>query len=180
MVFVGRQKAQEKIEQWENVEMEMEMQEVNSVTNLVSILSDEQIEEQSFEIQSLQVHHDVSAIFGNTANEKMKESVENTAVQMKNKSNLLLCDDCGYFADRKNNLFTHREETCKVRRELGLLAPKDKECKYCHTKMRHNALRAHLRHLIKAKKAKKNINRKHALVELNELVNYLEEIKMEK
>lgn len=87
------------------------------------------------------------------------------------------CDDCGYSTNRKNTFVNHLTETCKSRRCKGLLAAKDKKCKYCLKMMRHNALRAHLRHFINSLKANRKPKGKHSSISLQEFVDYLEEIK---
>lgn len=88
------------------------------------------------------------------------------------------CDDCGYSTSRKNTFMNHLAETCKLRRGKGLLAAKDKQCKYCFKMMRHNALRAHLRHFINSLKANRKPKGKHSSISLEEFNNYLEEIKL--
>lgn len=88
------------------------------------------------------------------------------------------CEDCGYSTNRKNTLTNHRAETCKMRRRNGLLTEKDKMCKYCFKKMRHNALRAHLRHIINTLKANGQPKGKHSGISLQEYNDYLEQIKL--
>lgn len=90
------------------------------------------------------------------------------------------CDDCGYITIRKNTLINHQAETCQVRRQKGLLAVKNTYCKYCSKRMRHNALRSHLRHFIKMLKANRKPKGKHSLISEEELTNYLNEIKLKR
>lgn len=87
------------------------------------------------------------------------------------------CDDCGYITNRKNTLTNHQAETCHVRRQKGLLSVKTSKCKFCLKMMRHNALRAHLRHVINALKANKS-PKGHSSSSLKEYIDYLEEIKL--
>lgn len=88
------------------------------------------------------------------------------------------CDDCGYETSRKNTLTTHRRETCKERRSKGLLAEPNTYCKYCFKKMRHNALRSHLRHFIKMVSTNRKPKGKHSSITKEELVAYLNSIKL--
>lgn len=90
------------------------------------------------------------------------------------------CDDCGYTTHRKNTLMNHQTETCQVRRQKGLLASKNRQCKYCLKKMTHNSLRSHLRHFINALDKKRKPKGKHSAVSLQEFTEYLTEIKLKK
>lgn len=87
-----------------------------------------------------------------------------------------VCDDCGYTTNRRNNLTNHERESCKVRRKNGLYGPGTERCKYCSKNMTHNALRAHLLNSIRTIK-KNAIPKEHTTVTLNELTDYLNEIK---
>lgn len=104
---------------------------------------------------------------------EQKYAVKNVPVNYK-------CGDCGYCTDRSNTLDTHRNESCPVRKALGLLTPKDKECKYCSKKFRQNALRSHVRHFIDMLKKNKQPKGKHARISLEEFKQYLTEIKLKK
>lgn len=130
--------------------------------------------------QSTYVQNDDSAILPSLSHKENK-SQQFVAVNEHNYSRKKIsrfeCEDCGYVTNRSNTLLTHREETCKIRRRNGLLSEKDKQCKFCLKQMRHNALRAHLKHFIKALKAKKILKGKHALIKLGEFEEYLKEIK---
>lgn len=90
------------------------------------------------------------------------------------------CDDCGYETNRKNTLINHQAETCQVRRQKGLLAVKDKQCKYCLKKITHNDLRSDLRHFIKVLKANRKPKGKHSSISQQEFIDYLNEIKLKK
>lgn len=100
--------------------------------------------------------------------------------EMQPKNSRFVCDDCGYATNRKNNLTNHRNETCKVRRAHGLLLGSDTMCKICKKPMRHNALRAHIRHFINTLRSNKVIKGKHKDIRLDQFSKYLKEIKLEK
>lgn len=87
------------------------------------------------------------------------------------------CADCGYKTYRKNTLRNHQAETCKVRRQKGLLEAKNSHCKFCLKTMRHNGLRAHVRHFIKMLTENRKPKGKHAGITKEEFIAYLSDIK---
>lgn len=106
---------------------------------------------------------------------KMTTKAEN-ADNDKNGDTKFVCEDCGYATKVKYNFTNHQDETCKIRRNLGLLKPPTEQCKYCSGMMTHNALRSHLRNLINT--LKKNATPKnHPELKLEEVQAYLDEIK---
>lgn len=165
--FSYRQELKERMEQWTNIEEQMK--EVHADTNIESILSEETMME--IEVQTSD---------GNAMMDIESNVLAQNEHHAKKPKNLMKfqCDDCGFLTDRKNALNTHRDEHCKTRRLKGLLAEKDKQCKYCLKKMTHNALRSHLRHFIKMLKSNRKPKKKeHASISLEDFMDYLHEIK---
>lgn len=107
-----------------------------------------------------------------------------SAKSVKHSVKIHKCMDCSYTTDRKHTLRTHQAESCAERRIKGLLAVKDKRCKFCSKQMSHNGLRSHLRHFINS--LTKNgqpeglTKGKHAKISLVQFNNYLNEIKLTK
>lgn len=89
---------------------------------------------------------------------------------------LYRCNDCGYTTNRKNNLQNHFNETCKIRRQKSLLSVKDKECRFCFKSKRHNGLRSHIHYFIKMFLQKKTPSGLHGTKNLQDHLDYLDEI----
>lgn len=155
------------MEQWTHIEGEME--EIHD-TNIESVLSEDTMME--LEVQSPECNENAMMDIESKVLTQDKHLAKKPKNLMK-----FQCDDCGFVTDRKNALTTHRDEHCKTRRLKGLLAEKNKQCKYCLKKMRHNALRSHLRHFIKMLKSNRKPKGGHASIALEDFMDYLHEIR---